>query len=293
MSLVSRLVSCGVLVLTTSTAFAAPQTTHTTAPNETPEAAARNEGAIRQALTVLLRQANGQQLGSGVLVSRGPSGAWVATNRHVVASQKKVCVVTSDRRSAAAMVLPETKERGRGPIDLALIWLPGDEKNPARAAIKEKPYIAQDLPLVVATGFPTPLGRPVDGPQYNENTGLLLPLLRSPLQDGLDLTYTASVEKGMSGGGVFLGSDLIGINSAHREPLWPGKWRDGRGRAIDEALNEKLDLVSLGISAKQIKEAVIAAKQPNAGDLNGLMKLDCNPLQQDGKSVTSQRTKQT
>jgi len=290
-SLVSRLVSSGVLVLTTSCAFAAPQTTHTTKTKESPGAAARNEAAIRQALTVLLREANGQQLGSGVLVSRGTSGAWVATNRHVVASQKHVCVVTSNRRSAPAMVVPETRERGRGPIDLALIWLPGDDQNTApAAAIKEEPDIAQDLPLVVATGFPTPLSRPVDGPQYSEQKGLLLALLRSPLQDGLDLTYTASVEKGMSGGGVFLGSDLIGINSAHRDPLWPGKWRDGRGRAIDEELNEKLDLVSLGISAKQIKVAVASAKQPSADDLNGLMKLECSPVQKEGKSVTSQQT---
>ena len=289
MNLVSRLVSAAVLVLTTTRALAAPQTTHISKPKKTPEAAARNEAAIRQALTVLLREANGQQLGSGVLVSQGPSGAWVATNRHVVAGQKKVCVVTSDRRSAAAMVLPVTNEGGRGPIDLALIWLPGDEKNTApAAAMKEEPYIAQDLPLVVATGFPTPLSRPVDGPQYNENTGLLVPLLRSPLQDGLDLTYTASVEKGMSGGGVFLGSELIGINSAHREPLWPGKWRDGRGREIDEVLNEKLDLVSLGISAKQIKEAVTSAKQPSSVDLNALIGFACNPGQQDAKSVRSQ-----
>ena len=287
MSLIRYKFIAGVLALSTSWALAAPQTTIAIKPKEESEAAAGKAAELRQASTVLLLTEKGKQLGSGVLVSRGVTGAWVATNRHVVASQSRVCVMTADRLAFAAQVLPEIKEKLQGTVDLALIWLPGDEKVafPA-AAIKDESLIAQDLPLVVATGFPTPSTRSDIGPSYRESMGLLVPLLSSPLQDGLDLAYTAYVDKGMSGGGVFHGNDLIGINSAHRDPLWPGQWRDGRGRAVEQTLNEKLDTVSLGISAKQIKEALMAAKQPSASDLNRLMQPVCNPGEQDGRSVS-------
>jgi hypothetical protein len=144
------------------------------------------------------------------------------------------------------------------------------------AAVREQAPKADALPLIVATGFPTPLNSPIDGPPYSERGGLLVPLLQAPLEDGLDLTYTGSIDKGMSGGGVFLGHELIGINSAHREPLWPGRWRDASGRLVDEQLNRKLDLVSLGISSKNIAQAVKAAALPSGAELDRLMDVDCN-----------------
>ena len=75
--------------------------------------------------------------------------------------------MTADRLTFPAQVLPEIKEKLQGTVDLALIWLPGDEKVafPA-AAIKDESLIAQDLPLVVATGFPTPSIRSEIGPSY-------------------------------------------------------------------------------------------------------------------------------
>ena len=98
-------------------------------------------------------------------MSRGVTGAWVATNCHVVASQSRVCVMTADRLTFPAQVLPEIKEKLQGTVDLALIWLPGDEKVAIPAAvIKDEPLLAEDLPLVVATGFPTPSNRSVNGP---------------------------------------------------------------------------------------------------------------------------------
>lgn len=130
---------------------------------------------------------------------------------------------------------------------------------------------------MVATGFPTPSNSTsIDGPAYSERPGLLVSLLKEPLREGLDLTYTSLIEKGMSGGGVFLGSELIGINSAHREPLWPGQWLDRGGRAVDEKLNEKLNLVSLGLSGQQINQEIKAAAMPRANDLNQLVGVECS-----------------
>ena len=270
--LVGRLISSSLLVLTSGFATAAPQQSSQDAD---PRATRSSDAARRNAVTVLLREAGDQQRGSGVLVSSATGGLWVVSNRHVVGDTRTVCVVMSDRSVRAGLVV---KQRQRQKLDLALIWLPSAQREAVLVAeVTEQVPAADALPVVVATGFPTPLGSAsIDGPMYSERQGLLVPLLKEPLQDGLDLTYTSSVGKGMSGGGVFLGSDLIGINSAHRDPLWPGQWRNAKGQPVTEQLNQKLDLVSLGISGKQINQALEAAAAPRAAELNALVGVRCS-----------------
>ncbi len=265
MRLVDRWISSSLIALIAGSATA------------TPLPAVNTDSAHRQAVTVLLREASGQHLGSGVLVGAATGGRWVVSNRHVVGDQRTVCVVTTDRTARAALVMRQPQSQKRSRLDLALIWLPSSGKEMAVvAAVREKAPKADTLPLIVSTGFPTPLSSPIDGPPYSERPGLLVPLLQAPLEDGLDLTYTASIDKGMSGGGVFLGHELIGINSAHREPLWPGRWRDASGRAVNEQLNQKLDLVSLGLSSKNITQAMKAAALPSGAELDRLIDFDCH-----------------
>ena len=271
-----RLSGCWVsgilLVLIATSAEAAP---YEPKQNSDPVETSRSDSFRRQAVTVLLRTSAGQQLGSGVLAAEADGGLWVASNRHVVGDLRTVCVVTADRSVRAGLVVPQQQ---RQKLDLALVWLPSAQREAVLVAdVTEKLPAAHTLPLVVATGFPTTLGSAlIDGPAYSERSGLLVQLLREPLQDGLDLTYTARVDKGMSGGGVFIGSDLIGINSAHRDPLWPGQWHDAKGEAVSEQMNQKLDLVSLGVSSKQINQAIKAASAPSGNDLNQLVGVECS-----------------
>ena len=232
----------------------------------------------RQSVTVLLREPAGNQLGSGVLVGSAAGGHWVVTNRHVVQQQKTVCVVGADRKVTEALVLPSRKDKRAQALDLALVWLPRSGKD----ALMVAPLAAQrldagQLPLVIATGYPTPLQASPDGPPYSESDGLLLPMHQRPLEGGFDLAYTAVLQKGMSGGGVFNGGELIGINGAHANPLWPGQWRDQRGKAVDEKLNSKLELVSLGISADVIRAELKDAAVPGSEPLRILSGVDCNP----------------
>ncbi len=274
MRLIGLRISVGLLALIGSSGAATPlPTTEKHNPVGTDSA----DSIRRQAVTVLLREADGQHLGSGILVAIAPGGSWVATNRHVIGTQSKVCIVTADRSARAALVMPpKTREKQRA-LDLALIWLPSKAREAGLVAdISERAPKAEDLPLVVSTGFPTPVNSPIDGPAYSERPGLLVPLLKDPLEEGLDLAYTATVDKGMSGGGVFQGSELIGINSAHREPLWPGQWRDARGQVVDEQLNLKLDLVSVGLSSSQIRHALKAAVPPRGAELSQLREMSCN-----------------
>lgn len=235
--------------------------------------------AQRQSVTVLLREAAGTQLGSGVLVGSGIGGYWIVTNRHVVQQHQQLCVVGADQKAIAGLVLPARKSKFSKDLDLALVFLPRTSREPFKlAALASQPVNTRLLPIVHSTGYPTPLKTNPDGPPYSENEGLLLPLLKNPLEGGFDLAYTSGVQKGMSGGGVFIGGELIGINGTHANPLWPGQWRDQDGKAVNEQLNNKLELVSLGISAEAIKVELNAAVAPSAESLNSLYLLKCNPV---------------
>ena len=190
--------------------------------------------------------------------------------------QKTICLGNGPRSKAAALVV-SGKALGRNePLDLALVWLPRrDRELLSQAVLAQTPPVASKLPLVVSTGYPTPLQKQADGPSYSEKPGLLVPLLSSPLEGGFDLAYTSTVEKGMSGGGVFIGGVLIGINGAHANPLWPGQWNDQRGKPVETALNRKLELVSLGLSIPTIQAAIKAAVTPNARALSLLQGVRC------------------
>lgn len=248
--------------------------------------------AQRQSVTVMLREPSGNQLGSGVLVGSAAGGYWVVSNRHVVQQQNVLCVVSSDRKATAGFVLPPRRVKGAQELDLALLWIPRSSKEPLMVAVLAPQRLAaSELPVVNSTGYPTLLQANPDGPLYSESEGLMLPLLKRPLEGGFDLAYTSEVQKGMSGGGVFSGGELIGINGAHANPLWPGQWRDQRGMPVDGQLNRKLELVSLGISGEAIKAELKTAVVPGTLQLNSLDGVDCNPgRQQMAEKSSSQRS---
>ena len=236
-----------------------------------------SEQQQRQAITVLLSDSSGEAKGSGVMLPSADGGQWIATNRHVVRDQKTICVISGTKSKLPALVVSGRASAGKEPLDLAMVWLPSRKKDRLNLAVlAQSPPEASKLPLVVSTGYPTPLQKQPEGPSYTEKPGLLVPLLGSPLEGGFDLAYTSTVEKGMSGGGVFIGGALIGINGAHANPLWPGQWNDPKGKPVDAALNRRLELVSLGISVQTIQAAIKATAQPDAKVLKALEGVRCH-----------------
>jgi S1-C subfamily serine protease len=223
-----------------------------------------SEQASRMAVTALLRDLKGDPMGSAVVVAAGAGGHWLATNRHVVEGHAKVCVVTADQRSRPALWLEQDRRSSNKSLDLALLWLPvGNDPALVTAMMAPEPVLASQLPVVVATGFPTRKQGKADGQGgYREVSGLLLPLLAQPLEGGFELAYTAAVEKGMSGGGVFVGDRLIGINGSHPHPLWPGRWKQQNGKPISDQLNQQVELVALGLSVKSIQERLKQTSPP-------------------------------
>ena len=235
-----------------------------------------SEQSQRKAVIVLLSETGGNQLGSGVLIAETNSGYWVATNRHVIEAQIAVCVQTVDRRVLAALVLPPSKAADSSELDLALLWLPVPRANRLGVAYSgSNTSPAADFPLVVATGYPAALQANPGGPIYTEESGLLIPLLKRPLQAGFDLAYTSEVQKGMSGGGLFIGRQLIGINGAHSRPLWPGQWLSESGRPVADDLNRKLEHVSLGLSIGSIQKVLRQSVVPTSTELRALNAVKC------------------
>lgn len=109
------------------------------------------------------------------------------------------------------------------------------------------------LAIVTAGGYPAPDQQSATAPQYREYPGLLLPLLTTPLQGGMQLATTSPVRKGMSGGGLFDDSGaLIGITTTHPNPLWSGTLRQENGKPLTPLLNRQLELVALAIPVARV-----------------------------------------
>lgn len=211
---------------------------------------------LRQASTVQVRRQQGEALGSGVIVGSSQGGYWVATNRHVIQGLKGVCLITADRQSHPALVVAADTGSGRSVMDLAFLWfLSGSRPQavvPLPAPTAAAALAAESLPLVVATGFPLDAPETPGDPSYQQREGLLLPLLRKPLEGGYGLAYTSLVEKGMSGGGLFWGTLLVGLNGVHSDPLWEGAWKQEDGRPLAAPMQAKLELVALAIPTSRI-----------------------------------------
>ncbi len=232
---------------------------------------------------MLLTTTSGEPLGSAVVVGSAEGGQWLVTSRHVVESVSRVCVVAFAGEAKAAQVLPFREPASRLALDVALLWRPdpaSGAKTPNVSMVAEwaspMPLVAE-FPVVTASGYPAAIGNSQPEPRYTESTGLLLPLLTAPIEGGFDLTSTVTVRKGMSGGGLFMGDRLVGINGTHAHPLWSGVLLSGSGQPIDPTLNARLEQVSLGVSATSIKLLLQSAVKPTPRELRGIETLTCGP----------------
>lgn len=242
------------------------------------------EEALRRGVTMLLTSPKGEPLGSAVVVGVEMGGQWLVTSRHVVDTIPRVCVVSLLGTAAAALVVPSREPPSRLALDVAFLWqphptLPADgAPRQTQAAWADPMPEAATFPVVTASGFPAPVDAQSPLPRYTETTGLLLPLLRQPIEGGFDLTSTVAVGKGMSGGGLFLGHRLVGINGTHAHPLWSGVLLSSRGEPLEAGLNARLEQVSLAVSATTIQRRLQELVAPAARELRGLEGLTCVAL---------------
>lgn len=208
-----------------------------------PESQAQGQGDQTRRLTVVQVRA-GDQTGSGVLIKQLDQGYVVVTNNHVIRNKGTICVKTNSGEMYRAFRIGKENPD----LDLAFLWLAKSNKQEVTANLGTRfsQRFAIPLSTIVATGYP-------DNQPYSEREGLVVPLLPYPLEDGYNLTYTATVDKGMSGGGVFSSQGvLLGINGIHSQPLWSAEIRDYKGRVVPAIIAKRIENVAIGLSLESV-----------------------------------------
>ena len=148
--------------------------------------------------------------GSGTIIAKKGDNYLVLTNAHVTRSAKTLQVQTYDGQSRAARIVPNSLSENQ---DLALLEF-SDTRNYAIAAIAEFTINQNSIGLeVVAAGYVAETG------QYRTTKGTLEQVSDRPLREGYSVGYSGEIVQGMSGGGIFVEGELIGINGRSAHPI--------------------------------------------------------------------------
>ncbi|MCA2811461.1 MAG: tetratricopeptide repeat protein [Microcystis sp. M090S1] len=148
--------------------------------------------------------------GSGTIIAKKGDNYLILTNAHVTRSAKTLQVQTYDGHSRAARIVPNSLSENQ---DLALLEF-SDTRDYAIATIAKFTINQNRIGLeVVAAGYVAETG------QYRTTKGTLEQVSDRPLRDGYSVGYSGDIVQGMSGGGIFVERDLIGINGRSSHPI--------------------------------------------------------------------------
>ncbi|QGZ88527.1 tetratricopeptide repeat-containing S1 family peptidase [Microcystis aeruginosa] len=148
--------------------------------------------------------------GSGTIIGKKGDNYLVLTNTHVARTAKNLQVQTHDGHSRAARIVPGSLSENQ---DLALLEF-SDTRNYAIATIAEFTINQKRIGLeVVAAGYVAETG------QYRTTKGTLEQVSDRPLREGYSVGYSGEIVQGMSGGGIFVEGELIGINGRSAYPI--------------------------------------------------------------------------
>jgi WD40 repeat protein len=139
---------------------------------------------------------NGQNPGSGVIVSKQGNTYYVLTAKHVVATQDEYEIVTSDAKSHKLDYSTVKKLPG---VDLALVQFTSDQNY--RVAELGDSDQGTEGATVYTSGWPHP-GRAIKQRIYQMTKGSISGRPLEALEDGYALVYTNITRSGMSGGPV-------------------------------------------------------------------------------------------
>ncbi|GBD52823.1 tetratricopeptide repeat protein [Microcystis aeruginosa NIES-298] len=148
--------------------------------------------------------------GSGTIIAKKGDNYLVLTNAHVTRNTKTLQVQTYDGHSRAARIVPNSLSENQ---DLALLEF-SDTREYSIATIAEFTINQNSIGLeVVAAGYVAETG------QYRTTKGTLEQVSDRPLREGYSVGYSGDIVQGMSGGGIFVERDLIGINGRSAHPI--------------------------------------------------------------------------
>ena len=168
--------------------------------------------AIAKESTVVI---NGQNAGSGVIVSRDGNTYYVLTAKHVVASEDEYEIVTSD---GTKYPLNYSTVKKIPDIDLALVQFTS-EKNYLVAQVGDSDKVTEGNSVYIS-GWPHP-GRAITQRIFQITSGKISGRPLESLEDGYGLVYTNITRSGMSGGSILDANGVvIGIHGrADGEPI--------------------------------------------------------------------------
>ncbi|MCA2701937.1 MAG: trypsin-like peptidase domain-containing protein, partial [Microcystis sp. M179S2] len=176
--------------------------------------------------------------GSGTIIAKKGDNYLILTNAHVTRNTKTLQVQTYDGHSRAARIVPNSLSENQ---DLALLEF-RDTRDYSIATIAEFTINQNRIGLeVVAAGYVAETG------QYRTTKGTLEQVSDRPLRDGYSVGYSGDIVQGMSGGGIFVERDLIGINGRSAYPILSNYIYEDGTKPTDAEI-QQMRAVNWGIS---------------------------------------------
>jgi tetratricopeptide (TPR) repeat protein/S1-C subfamily serine protease len=176
--------------------------------------------------------------GSGTIIAKKGDNYLILTNAHVTRNTKTLQVQTYDGHSRAARIVPNSLSENQ---DLALLEF-SDTRDYAIATIAEFTINQNRIGLeVVAAGYVAETG------QYRTTKGTLEQVSDRPLRDGYSVGYSGDIVQGMSGGGIFVDGELIGINGRSAHPILSNYIYEDGTKPTDAEI-QQMRAVNWGIS---------------------------------------------
>ncbi|MEH1931676.1 tetratricopeptide repeat protein [Nostoc sp.] len=223
--------------------------------------------------------------GSGTLLAKRGNTYLVLSNSHVVRGVNSISLQTSDGKTYAAQIVPNTNFEK---FDLALLQF---QSNQNYCLPKE---IAQSIPgaetPVMAAGYSGEKG------QIVFRTGKVQQIAEKPLKEGYQIGYNSNIEQGMSGGAILNSrGELIGINGRSAYPILNTGYVYPDGSRPTESEIKRMRSVSWGIPVStflaQVNTEILTAYSlplPNIPDENTPKVLTgwLGELEQKAKQIT-------
>ncbi len=181
--------------------FSAPAIVAEDSPN------AQIERSIRQVTVKITSEIN---RGSGIIIGKKGSIYLVLTNAHVTRGATTLQIQTHDGQTRTASIAPNSLLKDK---DLALVEFSDTRDYPIATIAEFTPNQDRIGLEVVAAGYVAETG------QYRTTKGTLEQVSDRPLRDGYSVGYSGDIVQGMSGGGIFVDGELIGINGRSAHPI--------------------------------------------------------------------------
>ncbi len=176
--------------------------------------------------------------GSGTIIAKKGDNYLILTNAHVTRNTKTLQVQTYDGHSRAARIVPNSLSENQ---DLALLEF-RDTRDYSIATIAQFTPNQDEIGLeVVAAGYVAETG------QYRVTTGKIEQVSDRPLQEGYSVGYSGDIVQGMSGGGIFVEGELIGINGRSAHPILSNYIYEDGTKPTDAEI-QQMRAVNWGIS---------------------------------------------